>query len=249
MHVGDRHLQMHMLHWKRNSLRALWMGQNLERASLFCRRFCPAWLESEDVHPGERDSYSAFPLLWQHTTRAWLRGGSKTVSCLQSVATLGNQSNCGLNKVQAHLAGHLCWFSILAWSKPDASLCSEIPPLFWTIYQGSNTQDRRGQGKQNQSGELSSCKSWSCVIDTQALNYELNLYQSDTVKDKHMIVDPSQLNVLWLEMETVPFIDSDAASVFKPELSSPTCRAEGKKCVLLWLLAEFDNLGNGFSTR
>jgi hypothetical protein len=32
---------MHMLHWKRNSLRALWMGQKLERTSLFCRRFCP----------------------------------------------------------------------------------------------------------------------------------------------------------------------------------------------------------------
>jgi hypothetical protein len=70
MHVGDRRLQMHMLHWKRNSLRALWMGQKLERASLFCRRFCPAWLESEEVHPGERESYSAFPLQWQHTTRA-----------------------------------------------------------------------------------------------------------------------------------------------------------------------------------
>lgn len=125
-------------------------------------------------------------------------GGSKTVSCLQSVATLGNQSNRVLNKVQAHLAGHLWWVSILTWCKPNASLCSEIPPLSWTIYQGSNTQERRGQGKQNQSGEHSSCscKSWiSCVIDTQALNYELNLYQSDTVKDKHMIVDPSQLNV------------------------------------------------------
>lgn len=181
-------------------------------------------------------------------------GGSKTVSCLQSVATLGNQSNRVLNKVQAHLAGHLCWFSILAWCKPDASLCSEIPPLSWTIYQGSNTQERRGQGKQNQSGEHSSCKSWiRCVIDTQALNYELNLYQSDTVKDKHMIVDPSQLNVIWLEMETVPFIDSDAASVFKSELSSPTCRSKGKKCVLSLLLAEFDNLGcffcYAFSTR
>jgi hypothetical protein len=125
-------------------------------------------------NPGERESYSAFPLLWQHTTRAWLRGwsqtslcivgwslidygfyggqhvrltnclyfmlmicqpacwefwglgiesrsflrcctfifsgGSKIVSCLQSVATLGNQSNHVLNEVQTHLAGHLCWF-------------------------------------------------------------------------------------------------------------------------------------------
>jgi hypothetical protein len=64
---------MHMLHWKRNSLRALWMGQKLERTSLFCRRFCPAWLESEEVHPGE-SCYSAFPLLWQHANRTWLRG-------------------------------------------------------------------------------------------------------------------------------------------------------------------------------
>jgi hypothetical protein len=64
------------------------------------------------------------------------------------------------------------------------------------------------------------------VIDAQVLNNELNVYQSDTVKDKHMIVDPSQLNVPWLEMETVPFIDWDAASVFKPEL--PTCRVEGR---------------------
>jgi hypothetical protein len=55
MHVGDRHLQMHMLHWKRNSLRALWMGQKLERASLFCRRFCPAWLESEVQPRRERE--------------------------------------------------------------------------------------------------------------------------------------------------------------------------------------------------
>ncbi len=89
MHVGDRRLQMHMLHWKRNSLRALWMGQKLERASLFCRRFCPAWLESEEVHPGERESYSAFPLLWQHTTRAWLRGWTHSPVIYMSLCIIG----------------------------------------------------------------------------------------------------------------------------------------------------------------